>query len=377
MQHQALDLSQAVSYHYDKFPPGKIDLEKIMPALLAATDALARYDELLKFLRNSEILLAPLRSHEAIVSSRMEGTISTLDEVLQYEADEDGEQTGLHHRRDTIEVFMYQRALRQAQKDLEGGRPFTEHLIKATHASLMAFGRGAKTNPGQYKQEQNYIGEKGSGSVQFIPISPLHLPIGMDNLINYINNNTALPLIRIALSHLEFEALHPFGDGNGRLGRMMITLLLWKFKIIAQPHFYVSGYLEENRDEYIGRMRAVSETGDWSSWIVFFLETLAEQALRNIDTANQISTLYEEMKPQFRKLLNSQWAVHAQDFMFENPKFRNNRFTGKSGIPKPTATRISRVLSENGILKQVIPAAGRSPAMYSFEPLLEIVRKAK
>lgn len=349
----------------------------IMPALLAATDALARYDELLKFLRNSEILLAPLRSHEAIVSSRMEGTISTLDEVLQYEADEEGGRTGLHHRRDTIEVFMYQRALRQAQKALEESQPFSEHLIKATHASLMAFGRGAKTNPGKYKQEQNYIGEKGSGQIQFIPISPEQLPGNMDNLVSYINNNPTFPLVRIAVSHLEFEALHPFGDGNGRLGRMMITLLLWKFGVITQPHFYVSGYLEENRDEYIGRMRAVSEKGDWSNWVIFFLETLAEQAFRNIDTANKISTLYEEMKPQFRELLNSQWAVHAQDFMFENPKFRNNRFTGKSGIPKPTATRISRVLSENGILKQVIPSAGRSPAMYSFEPLLEIVRKAK
>lgn len=374
-----LDLSESVDYHYDQFPPATLDYEQLSGPLTKAASSLARYDQMLRGMHNSTILLAPLRSQEAVVSSRMEGTISTLDEVLQYGADEeDDAHTGTQQiRSETIEVFAYQRAMRRAQQALEQGQPFSEHLIRATHSTLLAFGRGAEKKPGQYKSEQNYIGEKGRNKISFTPINPLHLIDGMQKLLAYIENDDVIPLIRTAMSHIEFEALHPFEDGNGRVGRMMITLLLWHLGVISEPHFYVSGCLEENRDEYIETMRRVSEHGDWTAWAVFFLRILDEQANRNIEIAEKIDNLYEEMKVVFREVLNSQWAAKAQDFMFANPTFRNNRFTGKSGIPKPTAIRISRTLHEHGILRQIIPASGRSAAMFSFEPLLEIVRSAR
>jgi cell filamentation protein, protein adenylyltransferase len=373
-----LDLSEAVNYHYDKFPPSSLDYNRLVAPLLAAASSLTRYDQMLRGMHNSAILLAPLRSQEAVVSSRMEGTISTLDEVLRYGADEEtgGEREIQKTRSETIEVYAYQLAMRRAQKALEGGQPFSEHLIRATHATLLAFGRGTEKNPGKYKTEQNYIGETGRRKISFVPINPLHLNGGMQLLMAHLADEKTVPLIRTALSHVEFEALHPFEDGNGRVGRMMITLLLWHLGVISEPHFYVSGCLEENRDEYINSMRSVSENDDWTSWAEFFLNMLDEQAKRNIQITEQIMALYEEMKHVFREKLNSQWATQAQDFMFENPTFRNNRFTSTSGIPKPTAVRISRTLHEEGILKQIIPASGRSPAMFSFEPLLEIVRRA-
>jgi len=379
MAHETeMDLSEAVDYHYGEFPPETLDYERLVQPLTAAVSSLTRYDQLLKGMHNSAILLAPLRSQEAVVSSRMEGTISTLDEVLQYGADEGtGSKKDIQRTRsETIEVYAYQLAMRRAQKALEEGQPFSEHLIKATHASLLAFGRGAEKSPGKYKTEQNYIGERGRKKISFIPISPVHLSAGMQALMVFLANEKTAPLLKTGLSHVEFEALHPFEDGNGRVGRMMITLLLWQLGVISEPHFYVSGCLEENREEYIEKMRMVSEKNDWDSWAEFFLNMLDEQAKRNIKIAQKIVSLYEEMKEVFREKLNSRWATQAQDFMFENPTFRNSRFTGTSGIPKPTAVRISRTLHEEGLLKQIIPASGRRPAMFSFEPLLEIVRNA-
>jgi len=181
-------------------------------------------------------------------------------------------------------------------------------------------------------------------------------------------------LIRTALAHLEFEALHPFKDGNGRIGRMLITLMLWKYQAISAPHFYISGYFDERKDEYIDRMREVSAHQRWTEWISFFLEAVEQQAMKNLAQAEAIRQLYEEMKGTFRNLLSSQWSTAALDFVFSRPVFRNNVFTGNSGIPSQTAHRFARILAENGLIETLEPASGRRPALYSFEPLLDLVR---
>lgn len=155
---------------------------------------------------------------------------------------------------------------------------------------------------------------------------------------------------------------------------MLITLSLWKKGLICEPHFYISAFFEERKNEYIERMRQVSKSGDWTGWCEFFLEAIAEQAERNLQTAQAISKLYEDMKPVFRETLNSQWTSSAQDFIFKNPVFRNSRFTKRSGIPKPTAIRISRALVDAGLLMEIDRASGRRSALYAFEPLIKIVR---
>ncbi|MDO6676337.1 Fic family protein [Tenacibaculum sp. 1_MG-2023] len=174
--------------------------------------------------------------------------------------------------------------------------------------------------------------------------------------------------------HLEFEALHPFQDGNGRIGRMLITLLLWSSGTISEPHFYVSGYLEEHKDQYIDTMRNVSENDDWESWCIFFLNAIEKQAIRNLEIAESIKNLYEEMKHVFSDTLSSKWSVNALDYIFTNPIFRNNRFTSKSGIPGPTAARFTRMLLDKELLRTIEESSGRRPALYAFEPLLRLVR---
>jgi Fic family protein len=372
-----LDLTEAVNYHYGKFPPTNIDLAAVIRPLTAAASALARYDQMLKGMHNSEILLAPLRSQEAVVSSRMEGTISTLDEVLRYEAEneEDNGETDQNYRSETIEVHLYSRAMRLAQSSMKDGQPLSSFLIRSAHRMLLSFGRGASMSPGNYKTEQNYLADKIRRKILFIPISPERLNDGMEALFDYIADENQELLIRAALSHLEFEALHPFKDGNGRIGRMLIPLILWKYGALSEPYFYMSAYFEQRRDEYIDRMREVSATDAWTEWLIFFLEALESQAQANLRKAEEIRVLYEQMKVRFREILSSQWQTAALDFVFTRPVFRNNIFTSRSGIPAPTAHRFVRVLTEVGLLRTVVPAAGRRPALYAFEPLLRLVRE--
>ena len=372
---ETYDSSQAVDYHYGQFPPSTLDAGRLLVPLSKASAAIARYDQMLKSLHNSAILLGPLRNQEAVISSRMEGTVSTLDEVLRYEAevDEVGG-TPSHHRHDAMEVALYGRALLNAQQRIEQGAGLSSWLLRSAHAELLAFGRGATARPGELKVDQNYLVDSAKRKILFQPIAPTYLQDGIDRLFQYIDAPDIEILIKTAVSHVEFEALHPFDDGNGRIGRMLITLLLWKFNAISAPHFYVSAYFERNRDEYIDRMRAVSSEGAWTDWVVFFLEGLENQAAENLDAAERIRSLYEAMKDQFRDLLSSQWATTALDFLFSRPVFRNRAFTKASGIPTATAQRFTRILVDHGVLDTLDAASGRRSALYAFEPLLKIVR---
>lgn len=370
------DLSEAIDYHYGAFPPQAFDTARVLGPLLEATDALARYDQMLKGMHNSEILLAPLRGQEALASSRMEGTFSTLEEVLELESEPNQDLFSFaeDHRSEAVETYLYGRALRAARQAMQDGQPLSKSLIRQMHQLLLSFARGKTKNPGEFKTEQNYIGTRGSTKISFVPVSPEQLESSIDRLLDFSGDAAWPALLRVAISHLEFEALHPFKDGNGRVGRMLVTLLLWQLGCISKPHFYISRYFEEHKADYIHRMREVSASGAWENWCAFFLDAVKEQAHQNLETAESIRSLYEEMKGRFAGLLNSSKAVTALDYVFTNPVFRNSRFTKHAGIPPHTAARFSRILLEQGLLVPIREAAGRQSAIYSFEPLLRLVR---
>lgn len=371
-----LNFNDAVNYHYEQFPPSQLAYKSLLTPLVKATDAIARYDQMLKNMHNSEILLAPLRSQEAVISSRMEGTVSTMDEILKYEADYDDSvpDNTVHARSDIIETFLYQRSLNSAQDSIESGQPICQELIKKAHQRLLTFGRGSLKSPGQYKIEPNYLADRTKKNILFIPVSPDKLQNGLDDLFRYIQESDDPPIIKTAVAHVEFEALHPFKDGNGRIGRMMITLMLWKYGVISAPHFYISGFFEDNKDQYIDTMRNVSRNNDWTGWCIFFLEAIEKQAIRNLEIAENIRKLYDDMKQTFSEILASKWSVNALDFVFTNPVFRNNKFTRNSGIPGSTAARFARILVEEGLIRMADEPSGRRPALYIFEPLMQLVR---
>lgn len=371
-----IDTSKAVFYHDGKFPPEKLNYARVLPSLLEATDALARYDQMLKGMHHNGIFLAPLRNQEAVLSSRMEGTFSTMDEILQLEAEYADPQAkgGEERRSDTVETYLYQRALLTAQQQMGEGRPLTISLLKSIHQQLLGFGRGAEKSPGAFKVEQNYIGESGSREASFVPIAPEKLDSGMEALFALIGDKSRPILLRTALAHVEFEALHPFKDGNGRVGRMLITLMLWKESAISEPHFYISRYFAEHKADYIVNMREVSARDAWDEWCVFFLTAVKAQAIHNLEVASRIRDLYEKMKLRFAELLSSKWSVQALDFVFTTPVFFNSRFTSEGGIPTPTAARFTRILLDAGLLQTVRESAGRQSAIYRFEPLMQLVR---
>lgn len=373
---KSYDLSEAIRYHIGAFPPISLDYEALLGPLEEAAATLARYDAKMSNLPNSELFLAPLRRQDAVSSSRMEGTISTIEELYRLEAEEDAGAPDPYReaRNDDIETLLYSHALRNAQQTLAQGAPLSEHLIRTAHQQLFSFGRGASKHPGSYKTEQNYIGDDRRGKISYVPIAPEQLVPAMGDLVRFMNESEMRPLIRTAITHVEFEALHPFEDGNGRVGRMLITLMLWKLQIIEQPNFFVSGYFEVHKDRYIEKMRAVSADNDWTGWVVFFLQAMHEQAAVNIRTADSIFKLHGEMRERFREVLNSQFHDQALDFVFASPIFRNDRFVDKSGIPASSARALSRRLVEMGLLRTIQPAAGRRAALYAFDPLLDLLK---
>jgi Fic family protein len=309
---------------------------------------------------------------DAVVSSRMEGTISTLEEVLRLEAEAENEALSPAARNDALEVALYARALRQAEAGLREGYKLSETLIRNGHRTMLSHGRGAEKRPGEYRTQQTYIGDRRRQRIDFILISPEQLPAAMSSLVDYMCGDTE-PILRTAIAHAEFEALHPFEDGNGRVGRMLIPLMLWQGGVLSAPHFFVADYFEKHKDEYVERLRNISATGDWTGWAAFFLAALNSQANDNIDLMGRIEALYAETRQRLRDILRTRWTAEALDYVFANPIFLNSRFTREAGIPKPTANDLTNKMVANGILRTLAPPSGRAPGLYAFQALIDLL----
>jgi Fic family protein len=365
--------TKPVLYHEGGFPPNKIDWERLIPLIGPASAALARYDGILTALPNAEVLLSPLMTQEAVLSSRIEGTQATMTEVLEFEAGARPKQSDPRKTADIQEVQNYRRAMGKAVS-LLGELPLCLRVLKQAHAVLMEGVRGQGKSPGAFRKIPNWIGPPGSSMDQarYVPISAEKLPKAMDNWENYIHAQTPDKLVQLALLHAEFEALHPFLDGNGRLGRMFIPLYLFSIKALQSPMFYISGYLESRRDEYYERLLAVSRDGEWTNWCLFFLTALTEQAKENHSKAKLILNLYERKKERIIELTRSQYAIRALDFLFNRPVFTVPAFASETAIPQTTTKRMLAAFQGNGLLRELRPAEGRKPAVLAFSALLNI-----
>jgi Fic family protein len=362
-----------VRYHLNGFPPEKIDWERLVPLIGRANAALARYDGLVAAIPNASVLLSPLTTQEAVLSSKIEGTNVTMGEVLEIEAGADAD-IDQPKRDDAEEIRNYRISLNFAARALEE-RPLSQHLLRDAHALLMQGVRGRDKNPGAFRDEQNWIGPQGCtiDQASFVPIPQEQLLAGLDRWSEYVQDWTQPdPLVQLAIVHVEFEALHPFKDGNGRLGRMVIPLFLHERRILSGPNFYISGYLEANREQYVEAMRAVSRDGAWTGWCAFFLEGLIEQASENQAKAQAIIELNARMLPQAVELTHSQFSGLAVEFIFSRPVFSTTHFVDGAGIPRETALRILRTLREADVLQTIREGAGRRAAILAFPELLNI-----
>ena len=364
-------MTAAVHYALGRFPPRHLDLERLLPLVGPANASLARYEGVLVGVPNSSVLLAPLTTQEAVLSSRIEGTQATFGEVLEFEAGDLS--SDAEKRADILEVFNYRSALDYAAQQLRT-LPLSMRLVKNTHRVLMQGVRGENKSPGEYRRIPNWIGSPGCSmeTARFVPVNAEQIPQAMSNWERYLHSDAPDMLIQLAIMHAEFEAIHPFLDGNGRIGRLLVPLFLLEKKLLTNPNFYISAYLEANRDEYYERLLNVSKDDDWTSWCVFFLTAIIEQASSNYNRAKSILELYQVRKAWITELTHSQYAVTALDWFFSRPIFRSSDFMVSSGIPKPTANRIVRLCRDNGLLQTLRQGSGRRSSILQFSELVSI-----
>ena len=261
----------AVAYHLGSFPPKQLDWEPLIPLLGPANAAVARFEGVLAGIPNPNVLLSPLTTREAVLSSRIEGTQATLGEVLEYEAQGALDDESTPKKADAREVLNYRAALNEATRLMEE-LPLSQRLVKATHRVLMDGVRGRNKDPGEYRRIPNWIGPEGCtiDQARFVPCGADALEGCMDAWETYIHADAPDRLVQLAIVHAEFEAIHPFLDGNGRLGRLIIPLFLFTHGLLSRPNFYLSEFLEANRGEYYDRLLAISRDGDWTGWCAFF-----------------------------------------------------------------------------------------------------------
>lgn len=359
----------------DPLPPPAIDKAALISQVGEANAALARYDGLLAGMVNPAVMLSPLTNQEAVLSSRIEGTQATVEEVLEHEA---GEEYAPEKTADIQEVLNYRQAMLLATTEVQD-RPITLGLIASLHRVLMDSVRGQDKEPGQFRKTQNWIGRAGCTleEATFVPPSPLQLMDFLQEWEAYLRLDDFDPLAQTAIVHAQFEILHPFKDGNGRIGRLLIPLFLYSKGRLASPMFYLSEYLEAHREEYYARLKAITAENDWTGWVAFFLKAITAQATTNIGRTRQILALYEDMKRSVRDTTRSQHSAVVVDALFDKPIFRITDFAVRTGIPKPTVHVLVRQLLEAGVLRVLREQSGRRPATYVFPQLLNLAEGRK
>lgn len=318
-------------------------------------------------LPNPALLISPLTAREATTSSLIEGTVSTVSEVFQYEAEGKGGE-------DTLQVVNYRRALTYGVEELKRGRNLSPQFIESLHRILL---EGVRFHgpPGRFRQSQVYVANHPKDPIEkarYIPPEFLQIPGLMENLINYINHGTDMPLVKAGIAHYQFEAIHPFQDGNGRLGRMLIPLILVKENLLDHPILYLSGFMEEYKTEYIDALHQVDEKGTFEPWLKFFFEGVATQAQETLELVKKIFNLRDEIKNHF-KGTKSPYVLPFLDFIFETPVFTVSKVKSRLGMTNVTAYKILDLFEKKTWLKDLGKRAGREK-LYSFSALIDLIR---
>ncbi|MFS1523941.1 Fic family protein [Microbulbifer sp. 2304DJ12-6] len=363
-------------YIPDTLPLAQLDYARLITPVGEANAKLAEYSGLLQGIVNPAVLLSPLTQQEAVLSSKIEGTQATVEEVLEQEAGQhfDGRKSA-----DIQEIHNYRKALLLSQQHLQGGGSISLSLLRQLHAILLDSVRGQDKSPGHFRKQQNWIGRAGCPIEQatFVPPNPLQLPDHLQQWQHYLQQQDFDVLAQTAIVHAQFELLHPFTDGNGRIGRLLIPLFLYARQRLSSPMFYLSATLESHRQEYYQRLANISRQGDWCGWIQFFLHAITQQAHTNLLQVRRILALYEETKTQIREITHTQHSPQLLDGIFDRPIFNASDFARRNRINKQTLQGLLRQLSQGrGPLTVLRQGQGRAPAIYAFPQLLTICQGA-
>ena len=362
-----------VHYRTDAFPPeDRLDWRRLAPLVGPAAAAVARYDCLLATVPNPRAMLAGLRVREAVWSSRIENIFTSVTEVLETEAGL--EPANRYARRDAREVLDYLAAERHATGML-AELPLSLRVIREAHGRLLAGDRGRGKSPGAFRRAPVWIGGPGSTleTATFVPAHASHVPDALSAWERYIHADAPDRLVQIAVQHAEFEAIHPFLDGNGRLGRMLIPFLMHRHGLIREPVFGLSARIAARRSFYYDGLLGVSRDDDWTGWCLYALDAIRNQALKDAAGVEAILKLRAEVEAVLADGTHARNVAPALDRVFARPVFRAGDFISAGDIPSRTARRLLARLRDEGILEVVVPARGRRSALLRFRGLLEVV----
>lgn len=325
--------------------------EELDRLLSDADRALGRLDGVAATLPNPDLFVAMYVRHEAVLSSQIEGTQSTLQDVLSYEMDA----TGRRHPGDVTEVVNYVQAMNHGLERVSA-LPLSLRLIREIHEKLLCGVRGAEHQPGEFRRDQNWIGPKGCTihEADFVPPPPNLIASALGDLESFLPNPKAIPvLIHCGLAHAQFETIHPFSDGNGRVGRLLITFLLCERGILERPLLYLSYYLKAHRAEYYDRLTAIRNRGDWRGWLTFFLRGIYEVSRAATNTARAILQLREEHRDAAWHMTSAAKALKLLDYLFKQPTISIVLAEEHLGCSYPTASTIVRNFEQAGILHEI------------------------
>ena len=343
---------------------------ELVAKLVDANKKLAALDGLSARIPNMDLFVSMYVRKEALLSSQIEGTQCTLDDILNPLVEE-------NTNRNVSDVVNYIKATEFALNRLHS-LPLCNRLIKETHAVLMEGVRGQEKSPGEFRYSQNWIGGQGSTirNARYIPPNPEDMQTAMSDLEKYMNGDDSLdPLIQAALIHYQFETTHPFLDGNGRVGRLLITLFLMEKGILSHPALYISYFLKMNRIEYYDRMTQVRKTGDYEQWVMFFLQALSDSAGDAIQTIDALTALHNQSVAKLGAFSKRQQTNLLKLFAYieTNPIIDIQKTAAALGLSYNTVSKMVTILVDEGILLQT-DKAGKAK-IYSYADYLDILRK--
>ncbi len=351
-------------------PPVAED-DEMISLLVSAHSSLSLLEGLTTRIPDMDLFISMYVRKEALLSSQIEGTQASLDDILDPMLDENA-------NRDAADVVNYVRATTFAIDRLNS-LPLCNRLIRETHAVLMEGMRGQEKYPGEFRFSQNWIGGQGSTlkNARYIPPNPEDMVEAMSDLEKYINTEDGIDqLVRIALIHYQFETIHPFLDGNGRIGRLLITLYLMTKGLLSSPALYISCYLKQNRVEYYDRLSEVRRTGNYEQWIKFFLRAVNESAEDAVETVDKLSALQDKNRHLIHDAFGTRSLVNAMGFfsyLEKNPIIETRLTSDALGLAYNTVSRFITDFCDLGILREN-PKKGKTH-VYSYGEYLDILKK--
>lgn len=340
------------AYIPNPLPPPITWSGELISALSAADRALGELAGLGQALPNPQLLIQPLIRREAVLSSRIEGTRASLVDLYAYEA---VQLTLFEFPEDVKEVHNYVRALQYGMERLSS-LPVSLRLMRELHARLMEGVRGEHWTPGEFRRSQNWIGAPGSTieTAAYVPPPVNEMQQALGELETFIHQPSDLPpLIRLSLIHYQFEAIHPFLDGNGRIGRLLNNLLLHDWGLLPQPILYLSAYFEANRQAYYDHLLAISQTGAWQAWFIYFLRGVQTQAQDTVGRIQRLQALRDKYREQFQRPRTSARLLQVIDWLFAQPIFTIPQLCDVLEVNYPTAQRYVVQLEEAGIVQEI------------------------